>query len=327
MNFSSYVRTLGRGPGRSRALTQEEAQDAMRQILAGTPAPEAVGALLMLLRYRGESAAEIAGFVEAVRADHAPWSGVRPALDWPTYAAGRTRGVAWFLLAARLVAGAGYPVLLHGWNSHQNPLASVRAALPAAAIPEASSIEQASTLLQSHNIAYLPLELFAPKVLELLKLRDVLGLRSAMNTVCRMLNPGLAPASVQGVFHPSYRELQADAGALLGQSALSVIKGGGGEFERHPSKEIAVFGLRQGAPWQDQGQPLSGEARRLGDGDYQVADLDRLWSGDLQDEFALAVVTGTAALALHSLGAADSVSAAGELANTLWGDRNKTGAV
>uniref|UniRef100_UPI00321BC9AA hypothetical protein n=1 Tax=Mycolicibacterium poriferae TaxID=39694 RepID=UPI00321BC9AA len=30
---------------------------------------------------------------------------------------------------------------------------------------------------------------------------------------------------------------------------LSVLKGGGGEFEHHPTKDIAIFGLRNGAPW------------------------------------------------------------------------------
>ena len=65
--FAAYVRILARGPGLSRPLTQEEARDAMRLILAGEVEPEQLGAFLMLMRYRGESAGELAGLVEAAR--------------------------------------------------------------------------------------------------------------------------------------------------------------------------------------------------------------------------------------------------------------------
>ena len=58
---------MGRGPSKGRNLTQDEAADAMLQILDGSADPHAVGALLMLMRYRGETPAEIAGFVQALR--------------------------------------------------------------------------------------------------------------------------------------------------------------------------------------------------------------------------------------------------------------------
>lgn len=319
MSLASYVHAMGRGPGRGRSLTQDEAEDAMRQILAGEAAPEAVGALLMLMRYRGESPDEVAGFVNAIRATLTPWPGEKPGLDWPSYAAGRTRSVPLFLLAAKLVARAGVTVLVHGWNSHQNPVASVRSALDICGIPQADGLATGARLLEEGGLAYLPLEAISPRALELLKLRDVLGLRSAVNTVLRVLNPAGATASVQGVFHPPYRELQADAGALLGQRNLTVIKGGGGEFERHPSKEMELFGLRDGTPWQSSAAPIWDETRRLGDSDLHPADLARLWDGSLTDPFAEAVVIGTAALALDTVGKPD----AARLAADLWANRHQ----
>ncbi|MBY6153873.1 glycosyl transferase family protein [Vannielia litorea] len=316
MSLAPYVRILGRGPGRSRSLTQEEAREAMALILSGEAAPEAVGALLMLMRFRGETAGEVAGFVEAARATLPTWPGAAPALDWPSYAAGRTRGLPWFLLSARLVAQAGAPVLLHGWNSHQKAAASVRAALPAAGTAQAGSMEEAAELIARDGIAYLPLEAFAPRMLELLRLRDVLGLRSAINTVLRVLNPSVAPAAVQGVFHPPYRELQADACDLLGQPAMTVLKGGGGEFERHPSKDIALYGTRGGTRWEASAPALEDDHRRLADESPDPADLARLWSGELTDPFATAIVLGTAELALETCGLAPS------LAQEAWAARH-----
>src|SRR3954470_17609861 len=104
--FATYVTTLGRGPGRSRALTREEARTAFGMVLRGEADPHQVGAFLMLLRYRGEDPEEIAGLVEAAREDAG--CGTTPAvpvdLDWPSYGAGRTRGAPWFLLAALALA-------------------------------------------------------------------------------------------------------------------------------------------------------------------------------------------------------------------------------
>jgi len=314
--LSDYVRILGRGPGRSRALTFEEAQDAMGLMLQPDCAPEAIGALLMLMRFRGESAPEIAGFTQALRDRVSDWSTVPAALDWPSYAAGRTRGAPYFLLAAKLVAQAGHPVILHGWNSHQNPVANVRAALETVNIPVANTPKDATGALERTGVVYAPAEYLDGDALRLLKLRDVLGLRSCLNTCWRMLNPTRATAMVQGVFHPSYRDLQSDAAQLLGDPALGVIKGGGGEFERHPSKLVSLYGVKGSVAFEDLAPPLAEDTRRLNEGDGP--DIASLWFGDRQDAFAAAVVTGTAALALYTLGAAPTLAEAQCQADHLW---------
>lgn len=189
MSLAPFVATLGRGPGRSRGLTRDEAFEAMALMLSGKAAPEAVGAILMLMRMKGETAEEIAGFADAAR-------GTTPALpaaalDWPSYAAGRTRGLPWFLLAARLVAQAGHPVLMHGRNGTD---ASLRAHLAGAGIALAETAEAAGVSLAARGIVCMPLGTLASGLDALLSLRSVLGLRSCVNTVCRMLNPSRAPA-------------------------------------------------------------------------------------------------------------------------------------
>lgn len=295
MSLSAHVRTLGRGPGRSRSLTQAEAFDAMTEMLSDRAEPEAVGALLMLLRMKGETAEEIAGLASAARA--AAPDLPRVDLDWPSYAAGRTRGDPWFLLSAVQVAQAGHRVLLHGWNG---PDKTVRNGLAKAGIGVAQTPVEAERLLDLHNIAYLPLEAFHPALFHLLQLRSVLGLRSCVNTVCRMLNPAGAPASVQGVFHPSYRTLQADAAERLGWQNLTIIKGGGGEFERHPAKDIAAFGLRGGLTWTGDAPALSTVTRRLaGEGSEPAKDE---WVPEEPSEFDAHIIAGTTALALETLG-------------------------
>ncbi|HCP82675.1 MAG TPA: glycosyl transferase family protein [Octadecabacter sp.] len=305
MTLAPFVRIVARGQGRARAMTMAEAQDAMALILNGEAAPEAVGALLMVMRLRGETAEEIAGFTAALR-DHVDGQLPKADLDWPSYAAGRSRGAPLFLLAARLVGQAGYSVSMHGWNSHQSADASLRAALD----------------LAGPNVTYTPLEKLSPRAFDLLKLRDTFGLRSCFNTVLRMWNPSRARASVQGVFHPSYRSLQAQAAALLGQDTLSIIKGGGGEFERHPSKDTVIFGLRDGQHITETAEPLLHDTRKLHAADKSV-DLSALWDGQTHDAFATATITGTAALALWTLNAAPTPDAANKMACDLWDQRHQ----
>jgi anthranilate phosphoribosyltransferase len=318
MTLAPYVAILGRGQGRARSLTQDEAFAAMQIILRGAAAPEALGALLMLLRMKGEVAAEIAGFTAAARASLPAWQGSVPAVDWPSYAAGRTRGQPWFLAAARLVAQAGYPVLLHGWNSHQATGASVRAALGDVGIAQVDWTDASATLARD-GIAYVPLEQMQPRLMDLLRLRDVFGLRSCINTVLRMLNPAGAPVALQGVFHPSYRELQRDAALLLSQPTLRVLKGGGGEFEHHPAKDITLHGLTQGAIWEGTtGAPLTGH-QRLSE---TTSTLSQVWHGQQTDDFAAAIITSTAALALSAVGAAKPEA----LAQDLWQSRHRSAA-
>lgn len=305
MSIAPYVRIVARGQGRARPLTVEEARAAMGLILRGAADPEAIGALLMVLRLRGETPEEIAGFTVALR-DHVKGRLPPADLDWPSYAAGRSRGAPLFLLAARLVAQAGYRISMHGWNAYQSPGASVRDALD----------------LAGPQVRYDRLEDLCPEAFDLLRLRDKLGLRSCINTVLRMWNPSRAPATVQGVFHPSYRGLQARAAEMLGQKTLSIIKGGGGEFERHPSKSIIVFGLRGGNHIQEVAPALVSDTRKLHDAN-QWPDPRALWDGDLHDPFAIATVTGTAALALWTLRPAGDFADAQKLATSLWEKRHQ----
>ncbi|MGX9355084.1 hypothetical protein ACS3SW_07955 [Roseobacteraceae bacterium S113] len=205
------------------------------------------------------------------------------------------------MLSARLVAQAGYRVSMHGHSPDPQIAANLELAGP--------------------GVRYDALDTLAPRAFSLLRLRDTLGLRSCINTVLRMWNPSRAPASVQGVFHPSYRGLQARAAELLDQRDLMVIKGGGGEFERHPGKEIALFGLRNGAHMQATAPALISEAVRLQDGGADV-DLAELWYGQRGHAFAEAVIVGTAALALWTVKAAPSLEAAEALARSLWEARH-----
>ncbi|KAB7610066.1 glycosyl transferase family protein [Amylibacter sp. SFDW26] len=320
-DFAKYVYAMGRGPSKGRNLTRTEAMDAMAQILAGQVDPHAIGALLMLMRYRGETPNEIAGFVDAMRMGSTKWAELNIALDWPSYAAGRTRGLPWFLLSAKLVASAGFPIMLHGWNSHQNTIASVTNAVQNIGIPTCNTIDEANVSLRENGIIYCPLQALDPNILNLLKLRDVLGLRSAINTALRAYNPSRAPVSVQGVFHPSYRTLQSQSALLLKQETLAVIKGGGGEFECNPTKDTEVFIVQSDQENQYIAPAILSDTKRLSDASNITDGLQALWQGEIENTFAEKIIISTAAIALHACNPAGTYKHSLQYAADLWTQR------
>ena len=314
-NFSAYVATLGRGPGRSRALTRKEAEAAFGMVLRGEADPHQVGAFLMLLRFRGEDPEEITGMVQAVRT-HAGlgWDDLEVDLDWPSYGAGRTRGAPWFLLAALALARSGIRVLMHGSNDFSSGL-SVEAGLAALGL----RCEMES--LQAERFAYLPVRAMAPEVERLLDMRRLFGLRSPVNTVARLLNPANAPSGVDGVFHPPYIAVHLGVAERMGWRRLLVLKGGGGEAERVPLKpgSASVWDLDAGRC--DVDLPAVEGLRAHPAGEDTPAGLAAVWTGEAMPETPLATIQATIALGLLAMGRTIDPAQAMADAGSIWAQR------
>ncbi len=294
--FAVHVATLGRGQGRSRALTRVEAADAMGMLLEGAPDPMQVGAFLMLLRYRGEDPDEIAGFVESAHAACAvPSAGVD--LDWPSYGAGRTRGAPWFLLAALALAQAGVRVLMHGSNEFSGGT-TVPHALSRLGLAPAGDADEARRQLDEGNFAYLPVAILCPPIAELLGLRRLFGLRSPINTVARLLDPADAAAGVDGVFHPPYIETHLATAERLGRPRLLVLKGGGGEAERNPLRPTSAHLWVRG----EGRTALSLPALTAAEAPEAEPAIEDVWHGEISHPAIEARVIGTIALALMAMG-------------------------
>jgi anthranilate phosphoribosyltransferase len=294
--FATYVATLGRGPGRSRPLTRAEAADAMALLLAGAPDRLQVGAFLMLLRYRGEDPDEIAGLVEGARAA-TRIEGASADLDWPSYGAGRTRGAPWFLLAALALAAGGARVLMHGTNEFTGGT-TVEQALAQLGLSPAADAADARHRLARDGFAYLPIRNLSPALAELLGLRRLLGLRSPINTVARLLDPAQAPAGVDGVFHPPYIETHLAVAERLGRPRLLVLKGGGGEAERNAAKPVTAH------LWSAQGRqalalPALGPAAPP---EPEEPDLAAIWHGTRSHAPTEHRIVATIALGLLAMG-------------------------
>jgi len=325
--FARFIQILGRGKTLSRSLTIEEAEEAMAMILAGDVLPEQLGAFLMLLRMKEESPEEIAGFVRAARAAMTLPSQVpKVDLDWSCYA-GKRRQLPWYILSALMLARNGTKIFMHGAEGHTAGRVYTREVLESLNIPVAWSFEEAASHLAQRNFAYMPLVAINPILANLFELRSILGLRSPVHTLSRMLNPYAAPVMLQGIFHRGYMAIHQKAALLLKQPHMSVFRGEGGEIERRPNKPCEVLTVHDGAVGEERWPVLLSDPRQVPEEDMNLDRLMAVLRGEARDEYGEAAVIGTLAIALKALGSAKTVEAAEAQANAMWEGRDRLRAV
>jgi anthranilate phosphoribosyltransferase len=316
--FAPFVRILGKGKRGARNMTREEAREAMGMVLDEKVEDTQLGAFLMLLRHKEESAEELAGFTEAVR-ERLTAPPITVDIDWPTYA-GKKRHLPWYLLAAKCLAQNGVRVLLHGGGAHTAGRLYSEQLLELLGIPLCRSWQAVGEALEQHNIAFIPLGDWAPQLQRMIDLRNTLGLRSPIHSLARILNPLGARCGLQSIFHPGYQSVHRDASSLLGDHAI-VIKGDGGEVEINPDTISHLYGTTDGQPWDEEWPALS-ERRHVKPATLDPQQLVALWRGEAEDGYPQLALIATIALALRGLGMPRTE--AFERAEQFWANRNRS---
>ncbi len=317
--FAPYVRILGKGKKGSRSLTRDEARDAMSMILDQQCMDLQLGAFLMLLRVKEESPEELAGFVEAAQSRfNAPT--IEVDVDWSSYA-GKKRHQPWFILSALLLSMQGTRIFLHGSEGHTQGRLYTRAVMKELGLGVANNWSEVAQHLERTGFVYFPLEAFSPRLHDIIQMRSVLGLRSPVHSMARLLNPLSAPLVLQGIFHPPYSAIHQQSGQLLGYPKTVVIKGEGGEFERNPDAGCLARFISQGNSGEEE-WPALFPRRHVKPDSLDIEVMKELWRGKLDDEYAEAAIVSTAALVLRHIEGCSQIDAL-EKAQLLWLERDR----
>lgn len=320
--FSRFIRTLGRGKQGSRSLSQDDAFEAMNMIMEGHVEPEQLGAFLMLVRVKEETPEEVAGFVSAVRRHiQLPGNATAIDIDWSSYA-GKRRHLPWFVLSVLLLADNGYKVFMHGLQGRNDDRVYTPAVLEFLGLPVSQSLADAATLLEQNNFAYLNLDQLCPRLQQLIDLRDLLGLRSPVHTVARMLNPFNAACQMQGIFHPGYLEIHQGAAQLLNQPHMAVIKGDGGEIEASPDSPCKIMSVHNNQILNEEWPALLNN-RAVKPKTLELENLKQLWRGTCEDIYGEAAVINTLAIALYTMTKTNQREDALNQAQEMWSSRAK----
>ena len=280
-------------------MSRSEANDAMGMILDSQVEPEQLGAFLMLLRVKEETPEELAGFVDAVRARFPIPEQLKVDVDWSSYA-GKKRHQPWFILAALILAESGVRVFMHGARGHTAGRIYSEDALAELGIPAAQNWSEAECQLNQTGFSYMGIDQLVPPLGRIIQLRSILGLRSPVHTLCRLLNPLAAQVTVDGVFHPPYAPMHQQTALLLGAENSATLRGEGGEAEAKPDTETELHWIVHGrlsvSVW-----PRLYPQRLVKSDDLSIRQMKQLWSGELEHPYGEGAVISTLAIVLRLL--------------------------
>ena len=221
------------------SLTREDARALMQQILASEFSDIQLAALLGALAARGETAAEIAGFVDAMRSAVTPLpldDAERLQLTDTCGTGGDLSGTFNISTAAALVAAAaGATVAKHGNRAVTSRCGSADV-LEALGIPVGLAPDEAATALRTHRFAFLHAPSLHPAMKTVMPVRRALGVRTVFNILGPLTNPAGASAQVMGVYTPRLVPLVAEAMALLGTRHALVVHGNTGASAGKPGE-------------------------------------------------------------------------------------------
>jgi anthranilate phosphoribosyltransferase len=218
-------------------LTRNEASTLLSTIIANLPAestPERlqadlqIAALLGALAARGETADEIAGFVEVLRAQvtTVPLSDSERELLVDTCGTGGDNAGTFNIstAAALVAAAAGATVAKHGNRAVSSQCGSADV-LEALGIPIGLNPVQAAEALRAHRFAYLHAPSLHPATKAVMPVRRAIGIRTIFNILGPLTNPAGARAQVIGVHSKRLVPIVAEALALLGTRHAIVVHG------------------------------------------------------------------------------------------------------
>jgi anthranilate phosphoribosyltransferase len=217
-----------------RDLTRAETREVMGEIMAGEATPAQIGGFLVALRAKGETADEIAGCAEAMRAHVLA---VRPRRDDLVDTAGTGGDGAQTInistAAALVAAAAGAAVAKHGNRAVSSACGSADV-LEALGFSLEQEPERIAQSIDELGFGFLFAPSHHPAMRHAAPVRKELATRTVFNVLGPLTNPAGARAQVVGVYSAELVRTIAQVLATLGARRAFVVHGAGGIDELSP---------------------------------------------------------------------------------------------
>jgi anthranilate phosphoribosyltransferase len=225
------------------SLGEAEAEAAFDIIMSGGATPSQIGALLMALRVRGESVAEIAGAARIMRQKALAIDAPPGTID--TVGTGGD-GAGTFNIStasALVVAGCGVPVAKHGNRafSSRSGAADVLAALGVNIDCDMALVRRS---LWEIGFCFLMAPRHHSATRHVGPTRVELGTRTIFNLLGPLSNPANVRRQLVGVFAPEWVRPMAEVLGRLGAERAWVVHGAGID-------ELTTAGVTKVAEWRD----------------------------------------------------------------------------
>jgi anthranilate phosphoribosyltransferase len=240
-SFSDALRRVTEGAD----LAEDEAEAAFTEIVRGAVPPLLVAALLAALKTKGESAAEIAGAVRAMRAAAVRVDAAGAAAVDTCGTGGDRAGTLNVSTGAAVVAAAGGArVAKHGNRAASSRCGSADV-LEALGVEIDLGPEAAAACMRKAGIAFLFAPRYHPAMRHAAEARRALGLRTIFNYLGPLTNPAGVRRQVIGVPDPAAFERIAAVVGGLGYEHCLVVHGLEG------LDEVSLAGPTRVAEWRE----------------------------------------------------------------------------
>ncbi|HLY13784.1 MAG TPA: anthranilate phosphoribosyltransferase [Candidatus Limnocylindrales bacterium] len=209
-----------------RTLTMDEAHAAMGSVMDGEATQAQLAALLVALRMRGETTAELAGFAAAMRERVLRVIAPAGAIDVVGTGGDRSGTFNISTTAALVVAAAGVPVAKHGNRAITSRSGSADV-LEALGVRTDHDDASAAAALREDGFAFMLATAFHPAMRFAGPTRKEIGVRTAFNLLGPLTNPAGVARLVVGVGDATAAPKVAEVLRLLGQDRAIVVHGAG----------------------------------------------------------------------------------------------------
>ena len=203
---SPFIREIGRGKKGARDMSRDDARAIYQAMLDGRVSDLELGAFLIGMRIKGESVAEIAGFLDAAEGSFARIAapvGKHAPVVIPSYNGSRQMPNLTPLLAL-LLAREGVPVLIHGVSTDPGRVTTAEI-LQSMGFSPAAGRDAVAAAFERREPVFMGIDVLAPKLHRLLQVRRVLGLRNSTHTLVKILQPfEQAALRLVSYTHPEY---------------------------------------------------------------------------------------------------------------------------
>src|SRR5258705_3138353 len=229
------------------ALSEDQTAEVFGVVMAGEATPAQIGALLMGLRAKGETADELAGATRALRGAMVRVTAAHDHLvDTCGTGGGSVPTFNISTVAAFVAAGAGAVVPKHGNRSFTSRCGSADV-LEALGIRIVLDAPSATRVLNEARVVFLFAPNFHPAMKHGGAVRRELGTPSLMNLVGPLANPAGVRRQIIGVAEPDRAAVVADALVRLGAEHALVVHGRVGMDEIAPQGITDVWEVRTGS--------------------------------------------------------------------------------
>ena len=228
------------------SLDRERARDVMREIMGGEAAQAEITAFLAALQAKGETAAEITGFAEAMREHVVPVTPTRePVVDIVGTGGDGAGTFNISTTAAFVAAAAGAAVAKHG-NRASSSACGAADVLEALGFELEQPPERIAESIDRFGFGFMFARAHHPAMRHAAPSRQELGTRTVFNILGPLSNPAGARDGVFGVYAPELARTYAETLAGLGARRAFVVHGDGGLDELSPTGTNLVVEVRDG---------------------------------------------------------------------------------